>query len=71
MTLHKPAREYQPIVVDVSYNQWGYQVVTISPWPGARISITLSISGLTREEAEVRALEQWEGLKALILEGER
>lgn len=69
MGLHIPEHEYEPVVVDVSYNPWGYQVVTISPWPGGRVAITLTIAGLTEAEAQVTALEHWESIKDLILKG--
>ncbi len=64
--MYKPERVYEPIAIDVTYNDWRYPVVTISPWPGARVAITLSIRGLTDAEAKVRALEQWELISALI-----
>lgn len=64
-----PAHKYEPIVTDVSVNDWLYSTVTISPWPGASVAITLSTRGLTRENAEATALEQWRRISALILEG--
>ena len=64
--MYKPEHAYGPIAIDVTYNDWRYPVVTISPWPGARVTITLSIRGLTDAEAKVRALEQWELISALI-----
>lgn len=68
--LHKPEREYEPIVTGVSTNDWLYHSVTISPWPGASVTITLGTRGLSDEEAQVRALEQWKIISALILRGE-
>lgn len=66
MSVHKPEHVYEPIAIDVAYNHWRYPVVTISPWPGARVSITLSIRTLTDEEAKVSALEQWQLISSLI-----
>lgn len=67
--LSRPKQVYEPIATHVAYDKWGYQTVTISPWPGARMIITLSISGLSDEEAKVRALEQWAIISPLILDG--
>lgn len=67
--LHRPKQDFDPIVTDVSLDKWGYQTVTISPWPAVRMIITLSSGALDRETAEVRALEQWDIISPLILEG--
>lgn len=67
--LLKPEHEYEPIVTGVTVNDWLYPSVTISPWPGASVTITLSTRGLSEEDAQVRALEQWKRISALILEG--
>lgn len=67
--LHRPKQNFDPIVTDVSLDKWGYQTVTISPWPGVRMIITLSSGALDRETAEVRALEQWDIISPLILGG--
>ena len=64
--MYKPEHAYEPIAIDVTYNDWRYPVVTISPWPGARVAITLSIRGLTDAEAKVSALRQCELISALI-----
>lgn len=69
MALRIPKQHYEPIVIDVSINEWLYQVVTLSPWPGGRVSITLGIRGLTDAEAQVRALQQWELISPIILKG--
>ena len=65
MSIHKPEHEYEPIATDVTYNDWRYPVVTISPWPGAHVIITLALRGLTDEEAKVRALAQWKLISTL------
>lgn len=48
---------YEPVVLDVTVNDWLYQVVTISVSPGRVVSITLIERGQPREQAIRQALE--------------
>lgn len=47
---------YDPIVLDVAMNRWGYQTVTISTAPGRRVAVMLCQVGITRDEAIAGAL---------------
>lgn len=59
MKYPRQSREYEPLVIDVSYNDWRYPVVTLSVYPGGRISVTLINRGLEPEEAADLALSMW------------
>lgn len=56
------SRKYQPLVIDVSYNDWRYPIVTLSVYPGGRVTVTLATRGLDEKEASDQALLMWKAL---------
>lgn len=55
-------RKYKPLVIAVSYNDWRYPVVTLSVYPGGRVTVTLVTRGLDEKEASDQALSMWEAI---------
>lgn len=47
---------YDPIVLRVDMNRWGYRSVTISTAPGRRVTVMLCRVGISRDEAVSEAL---------------
>lgn len=43
--------KYEPILVSVEMNQYGYWTVTWSPEPALRFPVTVCQTGISREEA--------------------
>lgn len=42
---------YEPIVADVTMGPHGYWVVTVSPLPWRRFSVTVPVVGITADQA--------------------
>jgi len=47
---------YEPVVLGVTMNQYGYRSVTISVSPGRRVSVMLCVEGITPDQAIQAAL---------------
>lgn len=56
------SEKYEPLVIDVSYNDWRYPIVTLSVYPGGRVTVTLVTRGLDEKEASDQALSLWRAI---------
>lgn len=57
---------YEPIVMSVSMNEYGYRVVTLNLWPGATLSVTLTEQALDADQAKQAAIGLVENIMKLI-----
>lgn len=64
--MHRSPHRYEPIVLDVGMDEYGYRFVILSLWPGARLRVTLTGQAQSVDQAKQAALLMVPNIMALI-----